>query len=238
MNVLKFDSEANWLAGLVSLWRDRLRVNGALRHCLASGNTPIPIYRQMAQAVQKKQVSFARATIFALDEFGGLAPDDPGLCRNMLERDLIQHVDLPKQNFHSLNPDSKDLGKECAAYDAAIGTGFDLVVLGIGTNGHLGMNEPGSRPDSITRKVELHQSTISASARYLTHQNLPTWGLTVGMKQFLNSAEVWLVATGKGKAQIIGQVVKGQISQAVPATLMRYHTNCSLFVDAAAGAQV
>ena len=121
-------------------------------------------------------------------------------------------------------------------YDAAIGDGFDLMLLGIGLNGHLGMNEPGSPADSPTRRVELHGGTIQSSARYFAHDNLPRWGLTVGLKAVLASKEVWLIANGAAKAGIIQQTVRGDISLSNPASLLRRHPDCSLFVDADAGA--
>jgi glucosamine-6-phosphate deaminase len=98
------------------------------------------------------------------------------------------------------------------------------------------MNEPGSPVDSSTRRVELHSATIQSSARYFTHQNLPQWGLTVGLKTILASKEVWLLANGAGKAGIIQQTIRGDISSSNPASLLRRHPDCSLFVDADAGA--
>lgn len=234
MNLLQFDSEFSWVAGVATFWRDRLRSQPALKHCLASGNTPIPVYREMVQSAKRGDVSFRKASVFALDEFGDLPEDDPGKCRHMLTRDLVSHVDLAAENFHFFNPDAADLQAECEAFDRKVGNGFDLVLLGIGLNGHLGMNEPGSAPDSPTRRVDLHATTISSSAKYLTHQHLPKWGLTVGMQQFANSREVWLVATGKAKAEIIKKIVRGEVTTNVPASLMRQHPNCTLFLDAAA----
>ena len=234
MNVLRFDSEKSWLAGVGTFWRDRLHIQPGLRQCLASGNTPIPVYREMVQAVQAKQVSFRQASIFALDEFGGLAPDDAGKCRNMLLRDLVSHVDLPTDRFHCFDADAPDIQAECAAFDSRAGQGFDLVILGIGLNGHLGMNEPGASMDVPTRRVDLAESTIRSSAKYLTHGNLPRWGVTVGMNQFFASREVWLLATGSAKAEIVRRVVLGEISDEVPASLMRRHPNCSFFLDAQA----
>jgi glucosamine-6-phosphate isomerase len=236
MNLHLCDSEGAWLEAVATFWRDRLRCKPSLRICLASGHTPIPIYGEMVKAAKDGGVSFERATIFALDEFGGLAPKDPGRCRNMLVRDLVKHVGIAKESFHFLNPDAPDLEAECRAYDAVIGNGFDVVLLGVGLNGHLGMNEPGSAADSPTRRVELHESTVSGSARYVTHDELPRWGLTVGMKQFFASREVWLVATGSAKAEIVARIVKGDVTDEVPASLMRRHPNCSLFLDAAAAA--
>ncbi len=235
MNVLRFDSEAAWARGVCALWRDRLHVKPDLKICLPTGLTPVPVYAGMIDAVQAGHASFARASIFALDEFGGLERDDDGRTRRTLERQLIGAIDLPPASFHALDPDAGDLERHCAEYDAAIGDGFDLVLLGIGTNGHLGMNEPGT-PVGPTARVVLHEDTIRASARYFSHQNLPTWGLTVGLDAILGAAEVWLLATGPSKARIIQRTVEGEISSHNPASLLRRHSNCSLFVDPDAAA--
>jgi len=190
----------------------------------------------MARSARAGFVSFASASVFALDEFGGLTPDDPGRTRHMLQHQLTGAVDLPPRAFHFLNPEDPDLAQHCLDYDAAIGDGFDLMLLGIGLNGHLGMNEPGSPVDSSTRRVELNAQTIQSSVRYFAHHNLPLWGLTVGLKTILASKEVWLVANGAAKAGIIQQTVRGEMSTSNPASLLRPHPDCSLFVDADAGA--
>jgi len=148
---------------------------------------------------------------------------------------LIDAIDLPPAAFHFLDPDDPDIARHCMDYDGAIGEGFDLTLLGIGLNGHIGMNEPGSLVDSSTRRVELQGTTIQSSARYFAHQNLPHWGLTVGLKTILASTEVWALANGSAKAGITEQTVRGDISSSNPASLLRRHPNCSLF-DADAGA--
>ena len=111
-----------------------------------------------------------------------------------------------------------------------------ICLLGVGTNGHLGMNEPGPAPDSSTRRVELHDTTIQSSARYFAHGNLPRWGLTIGLKIVLASTEVWVLANGAGKADIIRRTVRGEIGRVQPGVAVRHHSNCLLFVDADAGA--
>lgn len=235
MNLLRFDSESAWVDGACAFWRDRLRTNPNLKICLPTGLTPAAIYAAMGRNVADGHASFARASVFALDEFGGLAADDPGLTRNTLLRQLAGVVDLPSASFHSLDPQAADLDEHCREYEAAIGDGFDLVVLGLGLNGHLGMNEPGSSPSSRTRRVDLHEATVQASARYFDHGNLPRWGLTVGLQAILASKEVWLLANGPAKAAIIRQTVTGNVSVDVPASLLRTHPHCSLFMDATAG---
>jgi len=235
MNLHCFDSEPAWIDGVCSIWRDRLRTTPDLKICLPSGTTPAGIYAEMVRSVRAELVSFAHASVFALDEFGGVAADDPGRTSHTLRRQLIDDVDLPPQGFHSLNPDHPDIAQHCADYDAAIGDGFDLMLLGIGLNGHLGMNEPGSPVNSPTRRVELHGGTIQSSARYFAHQDLPRWGLTVGLDAVLTSKEVWVVANGAAKADIVQRTVRGEIGPSNPASLLRRHPNCSLFLDAAAG---
>lgn len=234
MNVLRFDSDSAWTHAISSLWRDRLRVKPDLKICLPSGTTPVDVYAEMSRSARDGLVSFKRATIFALDEFGGLAADDPGLTSHTLRRQLIEAIDLPRSGFRVLDPDNSDLIAHCADYDATIGDGFDLVLLGIGLNGHLGMNEPGSPIDSPTRRVDLHDSTVESSARYFAHPNLPRWGLTVGLKALLGAKEVWLLAKGAAKAQIVRETLQGEIGRSNPASLLRRHSNASLFLDDAA----
>ena len=238
MNLLRFASEASWTNGVCALWKDRLQANPRLRICLPTGLTPVPVYRNMVDAADRRHVSFAAATVFALDEFGGVAPDDPGRTRNTLLQQLVARIGLPDPAFHFLDVDAPDVERTCRSYDAAIGTGFDLVLLGVGTNGHLGMNEPGTAPDSPTRRVSLHESTIQASARYFQHRNLPRWGLTVGLGNILASKEVWLLARGASKAAIIDRAVNGEVTVDVPASLLQRHANCSVFVDSDAGCGV
>ena len=236
MNLLRFDSEAAWADGVATFWRDRLRSNPRLKICLPSGLTPNPIYAEMVRSVAAGEATFAQASVFVLDEFGDLAPDDPGRAKHAVMRHLIGAVDLPAEAFHFLDPDASDIDEHCRRYDLEIGDGFDLVLLGIGLNGHLGMNEPGSPAGSRTRRVDLHETTIASAARYFSHGNVPRWGVTVGLEPILASKEVWLLATGPGKAAITERVMRGEIDERVPASLLRRHANCSLFVEAEAGA--
>ena len=234
MNIFKFDSEEAWIEGAAGFWRDRLRSNPHLRMCLPSGHTPNKIFAAMGQAVKARQVSFREAEIFCLDEFGGLGPDDQGRCANMLRHYLLQHIDLPEKNFHLIDIDSTDLEKTCENYERSIGAGFDLTLLGLGLNGHLGMNEPGTPADSLTRRVQLASSTVASSAKYLAHGSLPTWGVAVGLKRLLGSKEVWLLVNGPAKANIVQRTVQGAIGEDVPATLLRKHAHSFLMADAEA----
>lgn len=206
--------------------------------CLPAGNTPVPVFAAMVRAVKRGLVSFRETELFNLDEFGDLPPTDYGRCVTQLRHFLIDGIDLPPDRFHFLRTEASDLAGEYRRYDLAIGRGFDLTLLGIGLNGHLGMNEPGTRGDSTTHRVELHSSTIEASRRYLTHSRAPTWGATVGMKHLLGSGETWLLACGEAKAGIVQRTLTGEITIEVPASLLLRHPNSFLFLDAAAAGRV
>jgi len=238
MNVLRFDSESAWAETAAGLWRDRLRQRPHLRLCLAAGNTPRPLYAALAASVKRGAASFGQATVFALDEYGGLAADDPGGCAQMLRRHLVEHVDLDPERFHTLDAAAPDLEAVCHAYDAGIAEGFDLAVLGIGLNGHLGLNEPGTAADAATRRVELHPRSVQSSSAYVHGPRLPTWGLTVGLRQLLAAREVWLLATGATKAEVVRRLVHAPMDSSMPAMHLRRHASCFLFLDPEAGAQL
>ena len=236
MNLLRFDSESAWIAAVASFWRDRLRRSPGQKICLPTGTTPSPVYDEMVRSVRAGEASFTSARVFALDEFGGLDPDDPGLSKNILPRLLLDPAGVSRDAFFTLDVWAPDLDRVCREYDERSGGSFDLIVLGIGLNGHLGMNEPGSPADSPTRRVDLHAATIQSAARYFAHHNLPRWGLTVGMRPILASKEVWVLATGSAKANIIRETLHGDVDEKIPASLLRDHSNCSIFVDRDAGA--
>lgn len=239
MNTLRYNSDSDWATAVTDLWQERLRAKPDLRICLPSGHTPLPLFAELGRRVKAGAASLRAAEIFALDEYGDLSADDPGRCVNMLRQHLLAQVDLPDERFHFLDTSRADHDQVCADYALAIGpAGFDLTLLGIGLNGHLGLNEPGFAPDSTVRRAGMHPMSISSSAKYLAHGGLPTWGLTVGLKELLASREVWLLATGASKADIIDRVCHGPITPQIPASLLRDHSNCLLLVDAAAGKKI
>ena len=233
-----FESIETWAEDLARLWVERLQARPNMRICLAAGNTPVPVCEAMVRACRAEEASFSEATIFALDEYGELAPDDAGRCANMIRRCLLDHVDLPADNFHELATEAENLDQVCADYDAAIGEGFDLAILGIGLNGHLGMNEPGTSANAMTHRVELHSTSIQSAAGYLDGREPPRWGITVGMKHLLATKEVWLLATGKAKAEIVQKVAQGEPTADVQASLLTNHPECTLFMDEEASAML
>jgi glucosamine-6-phosphate deaminase len=222
---------ARWAGHVGDLLVEAVKRLPTLRVCLPTGLTPVPVYERLVAAVQRREISLARVEIFLLDEFGGVPPSDPGRCDQMLRRSLLDHVDVSEERFHRFDLGG-DVEAECAKYEELVGPGCDLTVLGIGTNGHVGMNEPGSPADSLTRRVALSEETIAASVRYFGRSHdLPTWGVTSGIGTILRSRDIWLLATGAGKAPIVSRLVDGPVSPSVPASLLREHSGVRLMAD-------
>ncbi len=233
MRVVRLPNLDAWTSHVAERFVAMLTTCPTARLCLATGNTPVPVYRQVAEAVQAGRCSFSKAEVFLLDEFGGVPCDAEGRCDVMLRRALLDDVDLPKSRYHPIDTDSARLDAACQKYDAAIGESLDLTILGIGANGHIGMNEPGSAPDSPTRRVELAPETMRSAAGYFGGQHAPTWGVTVGFAPLLRSREIFLLATGIAKQAIVERLLTEPASPALPASLLHQHPNCTLFVDAA-----
>jgi glucosamine-6-phosphate deaminase len=237
-NLRVFDTVDQWEEHVAAQFVQRLADRPTLRLCLPTGATPLGVYARIVTAIAAKGASFREAEVFLLDEFGGVPVDAAGRCDVMLRRALIDHVDLPPERYHRPIPEADDVDAMCAAYDRAIDESLDLTLLGIGTNGHIGMNEPRSSFDSATRRVTLAPETTRAAVRYFGDVPPPTWGVTIGLGPLRASREIWLLALGEGKADIVRDVLLLPVSADRPASLLRTHPNCTLFIDAAAASHL
>lgn len=176
---------------------------------------------------------FADASIFVLDEFG-LPEGDPARCDSMMRRDLLQHLPGPPARFDALDPGATDLGAECARFSREVTAGgLNLTLLGLGRNGHLGLNEPGSTRHSITRKVDLAVATREGLTRYGARSDT-SWGLTLGLSELLESEDIWLLVRGEHKAEILAGTLKDPIGASLPATYLREAPNVVVWADEAA----
>ena len=234
----RYETPDDWAGHLAARFVAFLSEQPRARLCLPTGTTPLPVYDGIVQAVQARLATFRRAEVWLLDEFGGVPADAKGRCDVMLRETLLNRVDLPPRQYHRPIPEAANLEAMCAAYDATLAERLDLTLLGLGTNGHIGMNEPGTPPTSPTRRVELAPETIAASARYFGDGTLPTWGVTIGLSALLASREVWLLATGAHKADIVRDILLQPVSVERPASLLRSHPHCRLFLDAAAASRL
>ena len=206
----------------------------------ATGSTPLGLYGELARLNAAGEVSFAEATTFNLDEYVGLEGTHDQSYRYFMNKNLFDKIDIKKENTNV--PCGIDMTNEKAAqYDKAIEAagGIDLQLLGIGHNGHIGFNEPGTPFGSVTHVVDLTESTINANARYFDSANdVPRQAISMGIGTIMAARRVILLATGKGKAPAIARAVKGQIDPDMPASILRAHQNCQFLLDEEAASEL
>lgn len=210
---------------------------------LATGSTPEGAYAEMARRCKAGEVSFAKVTTFNLDEYWGLDGDQDQSYRYFMNEKLFNHVDIRPWNTNVLNGMAKNPMLECAAYEQkilAVG-GVDLWVLGIGANGHIAFNEPGSAVDSRTRLVSLTQSTIDANSdgRFFSNPaDVPRCALSAGIGTIREARSIILLATGSKKADPIAAAFNGPFSPNCPASLLQDHHDCTFILDEAAASKL
>lgn len=230
---LEVIADADWAQAIGAAWRDRLRVEPHMRVCLPTGETPRPLYARVAEA----GVDLGSTEIYLLDEFG-LPDGHPARCDSMLRRDLLRLLDHEPAAFHTIDVTASDPAAVAEAYGReAIDRPFDLAMLGLGSNGHLGLNEPGSEPHEPTRVVSLHPGTRARLDDYSEGAETD-WGITLGTAALLASREIWLLVRGSHKAEILRKALYDPIGPDVPASYLRSHPAASVFADESAGARL
>ena len=210
---------------------DQLRRVPASRLCLPTGSTPRPMYRRFAESGG----DLSRSTVIMLDEVA-LARGSEGRFDEMIQRDLVGLLRVPPRAVHTIDVDAPDLDDECRRYEALVRDGgLDLAVLGLGANGHLGLNEPGSELTSTTRVVQLTSETVEQMKAYGSDAPA-TWGATLGVDTLLSAKSLWLLVTGSHKAEILARTMNDEVGPDVPATYLRNHESLIVFADEAAAA--
>ena len=215
-------------------------------HCvlgMATGSTPKTLYTELVRMHREEGLSFKNVISFNLDEYFPMKPDAPQSYHTFMHKQLFDHVDIPKENIHI--PDGtidKSLAASYAAsYEAKIvaAGGIDFQILGIGLNGHIGFNEPGSSRNSGTRIIALDNSTRLANAyEFDSIADVPRLALTMGIASILTSKKIALLAFGESKANIIKESVEGQITDSIPATFLQEHPNCVFHLDEASASKL
>lgn len=203
---------------------------------LATGVTMEPVYAKLVAAFQKGEVSFAGVTSFNLDEYAGLSASHPGSYRSTMNRLLFDHVDIDKERtfLPEVSPGAPDGAGEYYERMIAEAGGIDLLLLGIGRNGHIGFNEPGSAEDSRTRLVELHRETLEANARFFSDRPVPAFAITMGIGTILSARQIFLMATGHSKQEAIGRATCGGFRIDCPASALQKHSDVCWFLDTTA----
>jgi glucosamine-6-phosphate deaminase len=201
---------------------------------LATGGTPKGLYEKMIADYQKNGTSYKHVTTFNLDEYAGLSGDDPNSYHYYMNDSLFKHIDILKLNTHLPKGVSHNLENECAEYDKMIKKigGIDLQVLGIGQNGHIGFNEPGTSFETYTHVVKLAESTRQANARYFdTINDVPTNAITMGIASIMKSKEILLLVSGEVKAEALDKLLNGEITEEFPASILQKHPHVTIIAD-------
>lgn len=210
---------------------------------LATGSTPIAVYRELIRLHREEDLDFSHVVAFNLDEYFPMLPDSIHSYHRYMWENFYDHVNIPRENVHIPRGDisREDVGTHCREYEAAIqeAGGIDLQLLGIGRTGHIGFNEPGSGRESRTRLVPLDTVTRKdAAADFFGEENVPREAITMGVGTILEAREIVLLATGEHKAAIMRRAVEGPMSREVAATFLQEHPNATIYLDGAAASEL
>lgn len=205
---------------------------------IATGETMEAPLAEIARRCRRGALSLAHAEVYLLDEYVGLEPDDPCSFANTVSRLLVQPTDLPPGAVHGPNPHNPDLHAECADYERRVrAAGVGLQLLGIGTNGHIAFNEPGSSFAGSTRVVHLHEQTRCDNARaFPDGTRPPAAAITQGIGTILKARELLLVACGQPKARALASALEGPVTRSLPASALQLHPDVTVVVDPSAAA--
>ena len=208
---------------------------------LATGSSPLALYSELVARHRKGAASFAATTMFLLDEYVGLPGNHPQSFRAFIREVFVDHIDVEPTAVHGLEGDADDLEAACLRYEAAISQagGIDLQILGIGTNGHIGFNEPGSSLASRTQITTLTENTRQDNAQYFCDDGeVPIQAITQGIGTILDAHRIVLVAAGVHKSRAIGSAVEGPITAMLPASALQLHPRVTVIIDDGAASEL
>ena len=208
--------------------------------CLASGATPIGTFHQLVELAQTGHANLNQCMFVGLDEWVGMGPTDEGSCAFYLYRDLFEPLGIQPERIHYFNAKASDLQAECHRIDNVIRQhgGLDLLLVGVGLNGHIALNEPGTPFTNYCHVVKLAEMTKSVGQKYFSQPTELSQGITIGLQHFMEAHEVILMANGASKAPMIREALQGRVSEQFPASIIQRHPNARVWVDEAAGALV
>lgn len=203
---------------------------------LATGSTPIGLYKNMIKDHNENGTSYKKIKTVNLDEYAGLDVTSDQSYVYFMRDNLFNHIDIDLKNTNIENGKAADREAECARYNALLETmQQDIQVLGIGSNGHIAFNEPGTPFGSVTHIVNLTESTIKDNSRlFKSIDEVPRQAFTMGLKNIMNAKKILILANGANKAKAVYGLVKGEVTENVPASILQLHPDCTLVCDEAA----
>ncbi|MCG2689882.1 glucosamine-6-phosphate deaminase [Candidatus Parcubacteria bacterium] len=234
MKILIFENYQELCLKAAIFLEKRIRQNPKMVLGLASGGTVVGIYQELIRLFKEKKLDFSQMKIFNLDEYVGLSASNKNSFAYFIKKVLLNQVNSKKENISLLNGKTKNWQKECLFYEEKIkkAGGVDLQILGLGANGHLAFNEPGSVFGSKCRLVKLTPQTRQDNSRFFKNKkDVPQEALTLGLVNILLSKEIILLANGKQKARAVKALVKGKITKEFPCSILQQHSKVTLFLD-------
>jgi glucosamine-6-phosphate deaminase len=238
LKVRVFASEQEAAAACAAYIAAAVRAKPDLVLGLPTGRSPLNVYREMVGLHARGELDLSRATTFNLDEFLGVPPEDPGSFRAYMERHLFGQVNLAPERIHFLDGSSPDAEAECARYDAAIAAvgGLQLLLMGIGPNGHVAFNEPGEGLMAKSHRALLSRETRLSQAPLFGDEaaRVPMASLTLGMAPIVQARQVLLLAFGASKAAAVTAMLHGPVTPRCPASFLQLHPDAHVWLDEAA----
>jgi glucosamine-6-phosphate deaminase len=236
----KFATETELAAALARMLADTIgRLPGAVIG-LPTGRTPLALYAELIRLTRDEQVDWSDVRTFNLDEFVGLGAGDPGSYRTFMQERLFAHVNIRPEHIGFLNGRATDLAIECERFERAVrdAGGMDVLVLGIGANGHIGFNEPADHLSAHTHRVSLVEPTRAANALWFggDMSRVPREALTMGMATILAARAIVLIATGEAKEEAVTAMLYGNVTTRVPASFLQLHPRVTVMLDETAAA--
>lgn len=238
MNIKVFKDYEEASDAVAAMMTELLRAKPNAMICLASGDSPALACELFCKKAKDENLDTSKFFLVGLDEWVGLAPDTFGSCRNDFQKRVIDPLQLPASQYHFFNALSADLDDECMKMDEMIQQkgGIDMMIVGIGMNGHIGFNEPGVDMTLHSHVITLDPTTISVGQKYFKKAVNLEKGITLGLAHLMKAREVIMMANGTRKADVICRAAEGVVSNAFPATIMQQHANGKIIIDEAAAA--
>lgn len=237
MTISVFEDYHALSAHAASFIAGQLRIKPSLTLCMASGHTPALTVEMLVNTILSEKIDYSGFRFIGLDEWLGLPPENSGSCHYFFKTKLIDPLQLSPSQYFLFDAMSPDPAAECKKMDAVIAErGIDIMLVGIGMNGHIGFNEPGTSFLSLCHVAALDDTTKSVGQKYFNEQMELSKGITTGLGQLLTASTVLLMANGSKKAPVIQKAVEGPVKESFPASIIQRHPNAVILTDKEAAA--
>ena len=219
---------------------DMIKKKPNIKLGLATGSTPIGLYKQLIKAYQHQIISFKDVISFNLDEYIGIDQDHPQSYYHFMQEHLFKHIDIDPSNINMPENDIEHIDELAKHYNKKLKKNqLDVQILGIGSNGHIGFNEPGTPLGNETFVVELDEQTRIDNSRFFKSlDEVPKYAITMGIKNIMFAKHILLLASGKEKSEAVYQMIHGKVTPHLPASVLQLHPNCTIIIDEAAASKL